>query len=128
VELVILESPYGGDVERNVRYARAALRDCLKRGEAPMVSHLLYTQPGVLDDNDPVERKHGIEAGLAWGRMASRTVVYGDLGISEGMRIGISRAAAEGRAIEYRTLSGAWKREQVVEELEAIKRRASGMS
>jgi hypothetical protein len=111
MELVIVESPYGGDVERNVRYARAALRDCLLRGEAPLASHLLYTQPGVLDDNDAAERTHGIEAGLAWGAAAKRTVVYGDLGISEGMRIGIARAVAEGRPIAYRALSGAWRRE-----------------
>ena len=47
---VILESPYAGDIERNVAYARAAMRDSLLRGEAPIASHLLYTQPGVLDD------------------------------------------------------------------------------
>ena len=49
---VILESPYAGDVETNLRNARAAMRDCLLRGEAPYASHLLYTQPGVLDDGD----------------------------------------------------------------------------
>lgn len=64
MRLVVLESPYAGDVERNVRYARAAVRDCLDRGEAPIASHLLYTQPGVLDDLVPAERAMGIEAGL----------------------------------------------------------------
>jgi hypothetical protein len=38
---VILESPYAGDVEANVAYARAAVRDSLMRGEAPIASHLL---------------------------------------------------------------------------------------
>src|SRR5690606_21487830 len=38
---VIVESPYAGDVETHVAYARAALRDCLSRGEAPIASHLL---------------------------------------------------------------------------------------
>ncbi len=46
----IIESPFAGDVERNVRYARAAMRDCLMRRETPYASHLLYTQEGVLDD------------------------------------------------------------------------------
>jgi len=64
---VILESPYAGDVATNVAYARRALRDCLLRGEAPFASHLLYTQPGVLDDTLPDERACGIEAGLIWG-------------------------------------------------------------
>ena len=40
MKLVVVESPYAGDVETNVRYARAAIRDCLMRGEAPFASHL----------------------------------------------------------------------------------------
>lgn len=47
MKLVIVESPYAGDVKTNVAYARAAIRDCLMRGEAPYASHLLYTQEGV---------------------------------------------------------------------------------
>ena len=104
--LVLVESPYAGDVDRNVRYARACMRDCLKRGEAPFASHLLYTQPGVLDDLVPDERALGIEAGLAWGTMADKTVVYTDLGISRGMELGIVRARAAGRCVEMRTLPG----------------------
>ena len=100
---VIVESPYAGDVDRNVAYARAAMRDCLLRGEAPYASHLLYTQPGVLDDNDPEERKLGIEAGLAWGGLAT-TVVYTDRGISPGMEQGVARAHLEGRVVEFRKL------------------------
>lgn len=106
MRLVIVESPYAGDVDRNVRYARAALADCLRRGEAPYASHLLYTQPGVLRDDVPEERRLGIEAGLAWGAKADATVVYRDLGISPGMEQGIERAMREGRAIEYRTILG----------------------
>jgi len=105
---VIVESPFAGYVERNKRYARAAMRDCLMRGEAPLASHLLYTQDGVLDDNDTVERALGIEAGLAWGAYADATVVYTDLGLSRGMELGIARAKAQGRAVEYRVLGGEW--------------------
>ena len=104
--MVQLESPYAGDIEQNTRYARACMHDCLKRKEAPFASHLLYTQPGVLDDFVHEERELGIEAGLAWGEMAMRTVVYTDLGITEGMERGIARARREGRAVEYRTLPG----------------------
>lgn len=101
---VILESPYAGDVERNVEYARACLRDSLMRGEAPIASHLLYTQPGVLDDDMPAERKLGIEAGLAWGVSADATVVYVDHGYSTGMMEGVKRAYLERRTVEVRTL------------------------
>src|SRR3989344_7816803 len=101
---VILESPYAGDIERNVNYARLALRDCLQRGEAPIASHLLYTQTGVLRDSVPEERDWGINAGLAWGAVADATVGYTDYGISRGMEYGIKRAEAEGRPVEYRKL------------------------
>ena len=103
---VIMESPYAGDVARNVEYARACVRDCVLRGDSPIASHLLFTQPGVLDDTIPEERELGIEAGLAWGREAEATVVYSDLGISKGMSFGIARANDEGRPVEFRVLGG----------------------
>lgn len=103
---VIVESPFAGDVERNIRYARACIRDCLLRHEAPFASHLLYTQEGVLNDTISEERRHGINAGLEWGSVAEATVVYVDLGISFGMDFGIKRATVESRLIEYRTLPG----------------------
>ena len=104
--LVYVESPYAGDVDRNINYARACLSDCLHRGEAPLASHLLYTQPGVLDDDVPAERATGIAAGLAWGKHADATVVYCDIGISPGMLEGIRRAQSEGRVVEFRWLAG----------------------
>ncbi len=102
---VILESPYAGDVDRNVRYARACVRDSVLRGEAPIASHLLFTQIGILRDDEPVERRLGQEAGLAWLGKADATVVYTDLGISPGMRDGIRRAEQLGIHVEYRTLT-----------------------
>jgi hypothetical protein len=105
---VIVESPYAGDVERNLRYLRACMRDCLLREEAPFASHALYTQPGVLDDGIPGERLHGIVAGFMWRRAADCTVVYADLGISSGMLYGIDDALAAGHAVEYRYLGGEW--------------------
>ena len=82
---VVLESPYAGDIERNVKYARECMADCLKRGEAPIASHLLYTQEGILDDSKPEERKLGIEAGLLWATEAEKAIFYVDCGISRGM-------------------------------------------
>jgi hypothetical protein len=104
MKLVILESPFGGDIEANVLYARQAVKDSLLRGEAPIATHLLYTQEGILDDSIPTERKFGIDAGLAWGKVADKTVVYIDRGISPGMEYGIQRAKDENRLIEYRSL------------------------
>ena len=105
-KLVVLESPYAGDVEANLTYLRACMADCLRRGEAPYASHALYTQPGVLDDTIPAERRLGMLAGFAWGALAARCVVYVDRGISNGMREGIARAEANGIGVEHRTLAG----------------------
>lgn len=102
MKLTIIESPYAGAIELNLRYARRAMADSLSRGEAPLASHLLYTQPGILDDDILEERLKGIEAGLAWGVKAQLTAVYADLGITEGMRMGIERAEKEGRPVEVR--------------------------
>ena len=102
--LVLIESPFAGDVETNIKYARACMRDSLKRGESPFAMHLLYTQDGILNDDIPEERNLGIEAGLAWGRSARKTVVYTNLGVTPGMELGIQRAREEGRDIEYREL------------------------
>lgn len=112
MRLVVVETPFAHargdkDAQRRVwRYLRAAMRDCLLRGEAPFASHGLYTQPGVLDDWNPEQRTHGIEAGLAWGERADARVVYGDLGISNGMALGIAKAERLGQAIEYRRVPG----------------------
>ncbi len=103
---VVVESPFSGNVETNLRYLRAALRDCLMRGEAPYASHGLYTQEGVLDDSVPSERAMGIVAGFEWRCTAEATVVYTDLGISMGMRYGVEHATELGQPIEYRNLPG----------------------
>lgn len=105
---VVIESPFAGETpeerEENIRYARAAMRDCLMRGEAPFASHLLYTQDGVLDDDDPIDRSMGIAAGLQWHHVADKVVVYVDRGISPGMEQGIQHAIRSGRRIEHRSL------------------------
>lgn len=101
---VIVESPYAGDVDRHTIYARMCVRDCLSRGEAPLASHLLFTQPGILDDGKSDERKLGIEAGLAWHPVCDAVVVYLDHGVSSGMIVAIDRAKANGIPVEERRL------------------------
>lgn len=105
MRLVIVESPFAGEVERNILYTRLCVRDSLARGEAPIASHLLYTQKGILDDNITAERQWGIDAGLAWRTKAEASVVYTDFGISRGMEYGIKAAEESGNPVEYRTLS-----------------------
>ena len=106
LRLVIVESPFGGDVNRNIAYAQAAVLDSLQRGEAPFASHLLYTRQGLLDDTVPDHRELGIKAGFAWGEMAATVAVYQDLGITTGMRQGIERALGSGQFVVFRNLDG----------------------
>ena len=101
---VILESPYAGDIERNVIYARLAVRDSLSRGEAPIASHLLYTQEGVLKDEIPEERQLGIDAGLAWIGAAVKHVFYIDYGYSKGMEYAKQHAIINNIPIEERRI------------------------
>lgn len=101
-DLVIIESPFAGKREKNIAYARAALRDSIHRGEAPIAFHLLYTQPGVLDDNIADERSLGISRSTAWYEAADKIVVYTDLGISPGMQLGMDFARQLGKLIEAR--------------------------
>ncbi len=104
MRLVILESPYAGDIERNITYARQCVKDALLHGDSPVASHLLYTQPGILDDNIPEERQMGIDAGLAWKKVADASVVYTDHGITKGMQYGIDAATKAGIPVEFRKL------------------------
>src|SRR5690625_5346696 len=105
MKLTIIESPYaptnGHTVEANISYARRCMADSLARGEAPYASHLLYTQPGVLDDTQPAERRLGINAGFAWGAQAVRVAVYSDYGITRGRQEGIARAKRAGQGIVH---------------------------
>lgn len=105
-KLVIIESPFAATtpegVEANIAYARKCVADSLARNEAPICSHLLF--PQLLDDNDPAQRQLGIEAGLAWYRVADKCVVYADRGYSRGMYVGLARAGEHGVPVEVRLI------------------------
>ena len=112
---VLIESPFGSNpdgsrctfsqYDRNAAYVRRAIFDSLQRGEAPFASHGLY--PGVLDDEDPAERRMGMEAGFAWGEVAQLVAVYVDNGITRGMQEGIDRWEAMGIPVERREINKA---------------------
>lgn len=105
---VIIESPFSAPDEetfqQNLDYARACLRRELELGNSPIAFHLLYTQEGVLDDSDPTQRDWGIKASFLWHSVADFVAVYGDLGISGGMLLGMNKANELGVPVEYRWL------------------------
>lgn len=104
--LVIIESPYASNdlaiLNRNVAYAKAAMIDCLQRGEAPFAGHLMYAT--AMADAGPQERQAGMKASFAWGKAAEVVAVYTDLGITSGMKGAITRAKNNGKPVEERSL------------------------
>lgn len=107
---IVIESPYAGDVERNLRYLRAAMADAIQRGETPYASHALLTQPGVLRDDVPEERALGIKAGFRMGEVIAAVggvrAFYVDLGWSSGMKAGLAEAERIGQPVEMRSVPG----------------------
>lgn len=101
----VLESPFAGDVDKNIRYARTCMHDMIvNHNEAPFASHLLYTQEGVLRDEISEERTMGIEAGFAFREICNKSVFYVDLGMSNGMELGKADAEKKGKQVEVRNL------------------------
>lgn len=109
MKLVVIESPYGDSNPTrrasNRVYAREAMRDSIARGECPIASHLIYTQPGILNDEDEVERALGIECGYAWGEHAIHVAFYIDRGCSRGMLAAQDHWRARGKRIVYRAFA-----------------------
>ena len=102
---VVIESPYAGNIKLNELYGEICMHDCLVNyNESPYASHLLYTRENVLRDDHPEERKLGIEAGFYWRDVAEKTVFYTDLGMTDGMKLGIEDCKKKGKEYEERTL------------------------
>lgn len=100
----MIESPLGGDYQRNVEYAKLAMRhSLLMRGESPMAFHLLYTQ--CLCDNTDLERSVGIKRSFEWHTHAETKAFYIDRGFSNGMLQGYLDAQKKGIKTEFRTVS-----------------------
>lgn len=104
--IVIVESPFRGDLVKNVLYADCLMFDSIERGEIPMLGHLLY--PRVLDDDFEEDRALGIECHIAHILRSDYMVVGMDLGEpTVGMRAAIDVAEGTIR-IEYRRLGNDW--------------------
>lgn len=80
---VAIESPYSGQVARNMEYLQRCILDCLARYETPYASHQMLTK--ALNDLDPEQRKAGIEAGIQMSLGLDQRIFYLDYGWSDGM-------------------------------------------
>lgn len=82
--LVYVCSPYRGDTERNIKYARKLTWEVLERGYTPITPHLYLTQ--ALNDEIPKERELGLLAGQDLLKHCGYILIGGKYGISEGMQ------------------------------------------
>lgn len=89
-------------MENNVKIAQAMIRLALKSGYAPIAPHLLYPQG--LSDDVPENREIGLAAGLAWIPRCNEMWIWGDSGVSEGMRDEIDEGLRTSR-LQFRTIT-----------------------
>ena len=121
--LTLIESPYAGDVEGNLAYARRCVADSLSRGEAPFAGHIHYTQPGILYDNKPEERKLGMGSVFIWAERAGASrAFYLDLGVSGGMLTGLRVARSCGARVIIRWLDPKFEMAVIDGELDLIEK------
>lgn len=98
MKLVYICSPYAGDVENNVRFAKTVCHYVMKQGCAPVAVHLLY--PQILNDAVPSERKAGIRMGLRVLASCEELWVCGGT-VSHGMSCEIAKAVRLGIPVRY---------------------------
>lgn len=108
----MVESPYSApdqeEQELNVYYALHCMHHSLAQGEAPMLTHLLYTRQThggghVADSENPhVTRAFGLDAAKSWRLVATKTVLYVDRGVSTGMQRARAEALVAGQPVEER--------------------------
>lgn len=105
-KLVYICSPYRGEVERNLEYARELTRKALDCGFVPVTPHLYLTQ--VVNEDDPAERDTGMAAGRSLLAQCSYILIGSKYGLSEGMlgeidlalELGLKELAPEAGGLE----------------------------
>lgn len=98
-ELVYICSPYKGETERNIIYARELVKYAVERGTSPICPHLYL--PQIFDDNKQEERERALGVGLELLEYCDTLLVGMRYGISEGMRAEIHRAEKLGKRVRY---------------------------
>lgn len=96
-KLVYIASPYAGDVEANVAFAKAACRYAIEQGCTPIAVHLLY--PQLLNDTVPEEREAGIRMGLRVLEACDELWLCGEQ-LSSGMRAELDAATRLGIPVQ----------------------------
>jgi hypothetical protein len=99
-KLVFVCSPYAGDIEINTMRAKRYGRFAVIENAIPVIPHLMY--PQFLEEDDPDERRLGIEMGLVLMSKCEEVWVFGNR-ISSGMGIEIKKARKWNKKIRFFT-------------------------
>lgn len=97
-KLIYIASPYAGDVEANVAFAKLACRFAISQGHTPIAVHLLY--PQMLEDGDPAERALGLRLGHRVLGACDELWACGDR-VSSGMKREIEEAKSLGVPVRW---------------------------
>ena len=98
--IVYICSPFAGDIDTNLKAARAYSRFAVEAGYIPIAPHLLF--PQFLNGADPQERELGLFFGNALMSKCSEVWVFGKR-ISSGMEAEIERAKWKNYRLRYFT-------------------------
>ena len=91
--MIYICSPYAGNTEENIAFARQACGYAIRQGAVPLAPHLLY--PQILNDSVPEERETGIRLGLEMLERCEELWICGDR-MSAGMKRETAYAKARG--------------------------------
>ena len=98
MKLIVVCSPYRGNVLLNTFKAEEYCRFVYRQGHIPFASHLHNTR--FLNDNNPKLRKAGIKLGIEMLKKADELWTFGDT-LSEGMKQEIAAAKRFNKPIKY---------------------------
>lgn len=96
--LVYICSPYSGDIDINVKKARAFCRFALEKNCIPLAPHLLF--PQFMDDDISQERELAMFMNMVLLGKCNELWVFGDT-ISKGMAEEIAKAKKRKQLIRY---------------------------
>lgn len=96
-KVIYIASPYAGEIEKNVQFAKDSCHYAMEQGHTPVAVHLLYTQ--FLQDHIPNERTAGLRMGHHVLSKCDELWICGNR-ISNGMAAEIEKAKELGIPIK----------------------------
>lgn len=98
MKYVYICSPYRGDVDYNIAKAQFYCQFATGQGVMPIAPHIYFTQ--FLDDDEPDERRLGLDMGLDMLNFCVELWAFGNR-ISEGMKAEIEAAERLGISVLF---------------------------